>query len=60
MNLDEYIFINCMTTKSFAILVDYTRNYVSTVRAGSIIPGKKFKLRVEKATKGKVALKDWK
>lgn len=58
MELRDYLHINRLSINEFSIMINYTRNYVSSVKHGKLIPSRKFIKAVEEATKGHVTEKD--
>jgi hypothetical protein len=54
MDLREYLYRNRLTVKEFSKIVNYDRIYISSIKNGLKIPGRKCKDIILKATKGKV------
>lgn len=54
MNLRTYLFVNEMTVKDFAAKIDAEPTYVSAIKNGRLIPGRKIARRIKESTNGEV------
>lgn len=58
MKLDDYLWENRMRQTEFADLIGYTRNYVSMIVTGKVIPAKRAMKLICSVTDGKVTPED--
>lgn len=58
MMLREYLFKNNLKISEFALIIDYSRNHLNQVVIQNKKPGKKMAKAIEKATEGKVTVKE--
>ncbi|NGX62194.1 MAG: hypothetical protein K940chlam9_01688 [Chlamydiae bacterium] len=58
MDLREYLFRNKLNVSDFSKQINYSRQHVSGVIHGKIKAGRKLAEIIEKATNGKVKIKD--
>jgi len=57
MTLREYLFYNEISITDFANKIKKSRNYMSQITLGKLIPSEKLAKEIEKATGGKVIAK---